>query len=527
MGMEGFFYFKINFIANLNFAEGGKMNKSIKIFDTTLRDGEQSPGCSMNLSEKIEVAKQLEILKVDVIEAGFAIASAGDLASIKAISKEIKDASICSLARASKGDIDAAYEAIKHAVSPRIHTFIATSPIHMEHKLKMTPDEVVERAVSMVSYAKSFVFDVEFSAEDACRSDIDFLVRIFEAVIKAGATTINVPDTVGYITPDEIYSIINTLKNRISGIENVTISTHCHNDLGMAVANSLSAISAGASQIECTINGIGERAGNTSLEEVVMAIKTRYDVFKKDTKIDTKSIYRASRLIQTITGIPVAPTKAVVGSNAFAHESGIHQHGMLSNRSTYEIMTPESVGIPKTTMVLGKHSGRHAFDDRIRELGYILSKDELDKAFEKFKALADKKKFIKNHDIESIIIKDREVENKRFKIENFLINTGNGITSSAVIKLNVNDEIIEKAAIGDGPINAAYKSINKISKLNIELVDYSLHALTDGEDAQAEAIVKIKVGTSDEVITGRGISTDVIEASIKAYINGINKHYIA
>lgn len=501
------------------------MNKSIKIFDTTLRDGEQSPGCSMNLSEKIEVAKQLEILKVDVIEAGFAIASAGDLASIKAISKEIKDASVCSLARAAKGDIDAAYEAIRHAANPRIHTFIATSPVHMEYKLKMTPDEVVQRAVSMVSYAKKYVSDVEFSAEDACRSDIDFLVRIFEAVIKAGATTINVPDTVGYITPDEMYKIIHAIKTRVAGIDDVVISTHCHNDLGMAVANSLAAISAGASQIECTINGIGERAGNTSLEEIVMAIKTRHDIFKNDTNIDTKSIYRASRLIQTITGIPVAPTKAIVGSNAFAHESGIHQHGMLSNRSTYEIMTPESVGIPKTTMVLGKHSGRHAFEDRIRELGYVLSKDELNKAFDKFKTLADKKKFIKNDDIEGIIIKDREIENRKFEIENFLINTGNGITSSAVIKLRVNDEIVEKAAIGDGPINAAYKSINKISKLDVELMDYSLHALTDGEDAQAEAIVKIKI--DGEVITGRGISTDVIEASIKAYVNGINKHYIA
>ena len=503
------------------------MNKSIKIFDTTLRDGEQSPGCSMNLSEKIEVAKQLETLKVDVIEAGFAIASAGDLASIKAISREIKYSSVCSLARASKGDIDAAYEAVKHAANPRIHTFIATSPVHMEYKLKMTPDEVVQRAVSMVSYAKKYVSDVEFSAEDACRSDIDFLVRIFEAVIKAGATTINVPDTVGYITPEEMYKIIHAIKTRVLGIEDIAISTHCHNDLGMAVANSLAAISAGASQIECTINGIGERAGNTSLEEIVMAIKTRHDIFKNDTNIDTKNIYRASRLIQTITGIPVAPTKAIVGSNAFAHESGIHQHGMLSNRNTYEIMTPESVGIPKTTMVLGKHSGRHAFEDRIRELGYMLSADELNKAFEKFKTLADKKKFIKNDDIEGIIIKDREVENRKFEIENFLINTGNGITSSAVIKLRVNDEIVEKAAIGDGPINAAYKSINKISKLDIDLIDYSLHALTDGEDAQAEAIVKIKIGNTDEVITGRGISTDVIEASIKAYVNGINKHYIS
>ncbi|MGB5824484.1 MAG: 2-isopropylmalate synthase [Proteocatella sp.] len=503
------------------------MKRTIKIFDTTLRDGEQSPGCSMNLREKIEVAKQLEHLKVDVIEAGFAIASPGDLAAIKAISKEIKDSSICSLARTAKGDIDAAYEAIKYAASPRIHTFIATSPVHMEHKLRMTPDEVVERAVSMVAYAKNYVSDIEFSAEDACRSNLDFLVRIFEAVIKAGATTLNIPDTVGYITPNEMYAIISHIKNNVRGIENVVLSTHCHNDLGMAVANSLAAVSAGADQIECTLNGIGERAGNTSLEEVIMALRTRKDIFNIDSRIDTTAIYRASRLIQTITGVPVAPTKAIVGANAFAHESGIHQHGMLANRTTYEIMTPESVGIPKTTMVLGKHSGKHAFEERISELGYNLSKEEIEKAFLKFKILADKKKLIKDRDIEGIIVKDTEVEDKKLEMERFVINTGNDITSTAVLKIKVNGRSVEKVAIGDGPVNAAYKAVNKISGLSIELVDYSLHALTDGEDAQAEAIVKMKINESEDIITGRGISTDVVEASIKAYINGINKHYIA
>ena len=503
------------------------MSRSIKIFDTTLRDGEQSPGCSMNLKEKIEVARQLEAMKVDVIEAGFAIASPGDLASIKAIAAEIKDSTICSLARTAKGDIDAAFEAIRNAASPRIHTFIATSPVHMEHKLKMTPDEVVERAVAMVSYAKKYVSDIEFSAEDACRSDLDFLVRIISQVIKAGATTINIPDTVGYITPSEMFNIISHIKNNVPGIENVSLSTHCHNDLGMAVANSLAAVAAGADQIECTINGIGERAANTSLEEVVMAIKTRKDIYQADTRIDTHAIYRASRLIQTITGVPVAPTKAIVGANAFAHESGIHQHGMLSNRTTYEIMTPESVGIPATTMVLGKHSGRHAFEDRINALGYSLSKEDLDEAFKKFKVLADKKKLIKDRDIESIILKDTETEDKKLELESFVINTGNDITSTSVIKLKVNGKTVEKVSTGDGPVNASYKSINKISGLAIELVDYSLHALTDGEDAQAEAVVKIRIGESEDVITGRGVSTDIVEASIKAYVNGINKYYAA
>lgn len=500
------------------------MSRTVKIFDTTLRDGEQSPGCSMNLGEKIEVARQLEALKVDIIEAGFAIASPGDAAAISAISSAIKDSVVCSLARATEKDIDAAWGAIKNAAAPRIHTFIATSPVHMAYKLKMTPDEVVERAGKMVAYAKKYVSDVEFSAEDACRSDLDFLVRVLETAIKNGATTLNIPDTVGYLTPQEMFDRITYIRNHTEGIENVTISCHSHNDLGMAVATSLAAVSAGAGQIECTINGIGERAGNTALEEVVMALNTRKDYFDVNCRIDTTGIYRTSRLIQTITGVQVPPNKAIVGANAFAHESGIHQHGVLAEKSTYEIMTPESVGIPKNAMVLGKHSGRHAFEDRLQTLGYTLTPEQIDEAFVKFKALADKKKTIKDRDLEGLIGVATVSNVERYILDSFVINSGNTITSTAVIKLKKGEDMHEKVAIGDGPINASFKAVNKIIGKNIELKDYSLRALTDGEDAQAEAVVKISVDGM-HTVTGRGVSTDTIEASIKAYINGINKHF--
>lgn len=499
------------------------MGKTVKIFDTTLRDGEQSPGCSMNLNEKIEVAKQLEEMHVDIIEAGFAIASPGDAAAIASIADVVKDATICSLARCMEKDIDAAWNAIKNANSPRIHVFLATSPVHMQYKLKMTPDQVIEQIAKNVAYAKKYVSDIEFSAEDACRTDLDFLCRALETAIKAGATTLNIPDTVGYLIPDEIADRIRYVREHTEGIENCIISCHCHNDLGMAVANSLAAVQAGADQIECTINGIGERAGNAAMEECIMGLKVRKPYFDIDCNIDTSQIYRASRLIQTITGVGVAPTKPIIGANAFAHESGIHQHGVLANTSTYEIMTPESVGIPKNAIVLGKHSGRHAFEDRLRELGYSLDKEKLDKAFEKFKSLADKKKTIKDRDLEAIVGAS-PVSIKRYTLNNFVINSGNSITATAVISLDKSGEKLERAAMGDGPINAAYKAINKIAGRDIVLNDYSLRALTDGQDAQAEAIVKIQIGDS-ELVTGRGISTDVIEASIKAYLNGINKYY--
>ena len=418
------------------------MSNRIKIFDTTLRDGEQSPGCSMNLREKLEVAAQLEKLKVDVIEAGFAIASPGDFESVSEVAKLVKNATVASLSRATEKDIDAAYNAVKHAVSPRIHTFLATSPIHMQYKLKMSEDEVVERAAAAVAYAKKLCSDIEFSAEDALRSDKAFLARVFSAVIAAGATVLNVPDTVGYSTPEEMADYITYLKNNIDGIEKAEISVHCHNDLGLAVANTLASVKAGATQIECTINGIGERAGNASLEEAVMNLNTRKAYYGGAyCNIDLKQIYRASKLVQTITGVPVAPSKAIVGDNAFAHEAGIHQHGVLENRSTYEIMTPQDIGIPQNKMVLGKHSGRHAFDDRLVELGYTLNKEELDEAFARFKLLADKKKVISDGDLEALIaMKLDEKTIAHYKLDSFVINSGKNITATSVVRLTVGDE---------------------------------------------------------------------------------------
>ena len=501
------------------------MGRTIRIFDTTLRDGEQSPGCSMNLNEKIEVARELEALKVDIIEAGFAIASPGDAAAIAAIADTVKDSTICSLARCVEKDIDAAWNAIRNANSSRIHVFLATSPLHMQYKLKMTQDEVIESIAHNVAYAKKYCPDIEFSAEDATRSDPDFLCRALSAAIKAGATTVNIPDTVGYMIPEEYASRIRYIREHTEGIENVIMSCHMHNDLGMAVANSLAGVGAGIGQIECTINGIGERAGNASMEECVMALRTRKDIFGVDCNVATTQIYRASRMIQTITGVPVAPTKPIVGANAFAHESGIHQHGVLAKKETYEIMTPESVGIPKNAIVLGKHSGRHAFEDRLRELGYTLDKEKLDKAFEKFKVLADKKKVIKDRDLEALIGAVPVSGAERYTLVNFVINSGNAITSTAVIKVKKGDETFERVAASDGPINAAYRAINKIVGRDIELDDYSLKSMTDGEDAQAEAIVKITMD-GGELVTGRGVSTDIVEASIKAYINGINKYFM-
>ena len=501
------------------------MGRTIRIFDTTLRDGEQSPGCSMNLNEKVEVAKQLEALRVDIIEAGFAVASPGDAAAIAAIARNVKGSTICSLARCDERDIDAAWESIKRAGSARIHTFIATSPVHMQYKLKMTPEEVVQSAAHHVAYAKKYCSDVEFSAEDSCRSDLDFLCRVFEAAIKAGATTLNIPDTVGYMIPQEYAARVRYLREHTPGIENVVLSCHMHNDLGMAVANSLAGVEAGIDQIECTINGIGERAGNASMEECVMALNTRRDIFGISCNIDTKQIYRASRMIQTITGVGVAPTKPIVGANAFAHEAGIHQHGVLSKKETYEIMTPESVGIPKNAIVLGKHSGRHAFEDRLRELGYTLDQAAVNKAFEKFKVLADKKKVIKDRDLEAIVGAVPVTGSDRYALDNFVINSGNKITSTAVIRLKKGEnETAERVAAYNGPIEAAFHAINKIVGREIVLKDYSLRAVTDGEDSQAEAIVKIEIDAGD-MVTGRGVSTDVVEASIKAYINGINKYF--
>lgn len=500
------------------------MARTVKIFDTTLRDGEQSPGCSMNLNEKIEVARQLDAMGVDVIEAGFAIASPGDAAAIAAIADTVKNAVVCSLARCTEKDIDAAWNAIQYATKKRIHVFLATSPVHMEYKLKMSEEEVVESVRHHVAYARHYCEDIEFSAEDATRSDLDFLCRVFETAIEAGATTLNIPDTVGYVLPEEYAERVRYVCEHVKGVENITLSCHCHDDLGMAVANTLAGVRAGIGQIECTINGIGERAGNASMEECVMAIRTRRSYFGADTNIHTNQIYRASRMIQTITGVPVAPTKAIVGANAFAHESGIHQHGVLANKETYEIMTPESVGIPQNAIVLGKHSGRHAFEDRLRALGYSLDQSKIDKAFEKFKLLADKKKTIKDRDLEAIVGAVPVSGSERYTLVNFVINSGNAITSTAVIRLKHGDDICERVAASDGPINAAYRALNKIVGKDFVLEDYSLNAITEGEDAQGEAIVKISLD-GGEWVTGRGVSTDVIEASIKAYVNGINKFF--
>ena len=497
------------------------MGNIIKIFDTTLRDGEQSPGCSMNLQEKLDVAAQLERLNVDIIEAGFAVSSPGDFHSVSAIAKTVKNAAVASLCRAVDKDIDTAYEAIKHAVAPRVHTFLATSPIHMKYKLKMTEDEVLERAAYAVKHAKKYCADVEFSAEDASRSDRAFLVKVLSAVIANGATVINVPDTVGYSTPEEMADFIAFIKNNVKDVEKADISVHCHNDLGLAVANTLACVKAGATQVECTLNGIGERAGNASLEEIVMNLRTRDDFYDADCNVDARQIYRSSKLIQMITGVPVAPTKAIVGENAFAHEAGIHQHGVLAERTTYEIMTPQSIGIPKNKMVLGKHSGRHAFDERLVELGYSLTKDELDETFMRFKILADKKKVISDGDLEALVAMKFEPSQQRYKLNNFVINSGNSITSTSIIRLDVEGDFIERVATGDGPVDASYKAVNIIIDKKVELDAYSIHAATEGEDALGEVIVKLRIG--DRKATGRASSTDIIEASILAYLNGVNK----
>ena len=500
------------------------MSKLIKIFDTTLRDGEQSPGCSMNLKEKIEMAKQLERMHVDIIEAGFAASSPGDFNSVKTIAETIRESKVCALARTTEGDIDAAWEAVKGAASPRIHTFIATSPIHMQYKLQMTQDQVLERAVAMVKHARKYLSDVEFSAEDATRSDPAFLAKIFDAVIKAGATTINVPDTVGYSTPEETYAFFMKLRELCPSLDNITISAHCHNDLGMGVANSLAAVKAGVTQVECTINGIGERAGNAALEEIVMALHTRNDVYQAETRVITTEIMRSSNLLSRITGIKVQPNKAIVGENAFAHESGIHQHGVLKNKETYEIMTPESVGLTTNNLVLGKHSGKHAFRSKIKELGYEITEEELETAFSKFKNLADKKKQVYDRDIEAILAKEAVQVPKIYEIQRYVINSGNTISATAVITAIHNGRTIEKVSRGDGPVDAAFKAIEKIVGRALKLEDYQLQSVTEGEDAQGDALVKIS-GESGEIFSGRGLSTDVIEASIFAYVNAVNKMF--
>ena len=499
------------------------MASQIKIFDTTLRDGEQAPGFSMNIQEKVQVARILEKLKVDIIEAGFPASSTGDLDAVKAVSNTVKNSCVAALCRCVNNDIDAGREALAKAVSPRIHVFIATSPIHMQHKLKMTAEEVLEQAISSVKYAKKFVSDVEFSAEDAFRSDPDFVCRLFGEVIKAGANTINFPDTVGYALPNEIEERIAYIMKNTPGIEKAVLSVHCHNDLGLATANSLAAVKAGVMQVECTINGIGERAGNASLEEIVMAIRVRKNEFGKDTLIDSRELYNASRLVSQVTGVRVQPNKAIVGENAFAHEAGIHQHGIMENRSTYEIMKPESVGFRDNAMVLGKHSGRHAFKQRLRDLGM---RDKLDgeafmKLFMEFKSLADKKKNVNDRDIEALVMENTASIPETWKLDHWAVNTGSALGASGTVRLIGKDSISRKeTAMGDGPIDAIFKAVNIIIGKEPELTLYELGAITDGSASQGKTMVRISWG--GRRWNGRGVSTDVVESSIKAYISAIN-----
>lgn len=498
----------------------------IKIFDTTLRDGEQSPGCSMNLKEKLEVARCLERLKVDVIEAGFAISSPGDFESVSAIAGAVKDCTVASLARCVEKDIDCAWEAVKHAADPRIHVFLATSPLHMEYKLKMTPDQVLERTAAMVAHARKYVSNIEFSAEDATRSDVDFLCRVVDVAIRNGATVINLPDTVGYTTPDEMRDLIATVIRRVDNADQVEFSVHCHNDLGMAVANSLGGVLGGARQIECTINGLGERAGNTALEEVVMAMRTRRDVFEDmQCRLDATQIHRASKTVYNIIGQNAPLNKPIVGRNAFLHESGIHQHGVLANKKTYEILTPESVGIFAQNLVLGKHSGRHAFESRLKEMGYELESAELERCFEEFKDLCDKKKDVTDADLEAIVthsatVEDENVENG-WKLDWFAVHTTNFTTATATVSLKLNENKQEAVCLGDGPIDAAFNAIDQVMKPVAHTFDlYRVGSVSRGKDTLGE--VHVKLNAAGRTFSGRGLSTDIIEASILAYINAVN-----
>jgi 2-isopropylmalate synthase len=493
-------------------------DRRIRIFDTTLRDGEQSPGASMNQAEKIEVARALAALGVDVIEAGFPIASPGDFESVRIIASEITGASICGLARCNDRDIDRAWEALQFAQKPRIHVFLATSAIHREHKLKMTTGQVVERAVASVKRARSYCADVEFSPEDAARTEIDFLCEVVEAAIAAGATTVNIPDTVGYATPTGYAKVIKTLFERVPNINDAIVSTHCHNDLGMAVANSLAACEVGARQVECTINGIGERAGNAALEEIVMALKTRYDFYGLTTNIKTERLYPL-----TITGLKVQRNKAIVGQNAFAHEAGIHQDGMLKERSTYEIMRPEEVGVPKTDLVLGKHSGRHALRDRVTELGYHLSDEQLETLFNDFKALADKKKEVYDEDLAVLIEKHIQDVTPHWKLISMHTSAGTGVIPTATICIQRPDGVIvQDAAIGDGPVDAIFKAVERVTGIAANLREFGVRGVTAGKDAQGEVSLELEVESDDRTFRGRAASTDIIEASAEAYINAVN-----
>jgi 2-isopropylmalate synthase len=492
------------------------------IFDTTLRDGEQSPGASMNLAEKIEIAHALKELGVDIIEAGFPIASPGDFEAVQAIAQQVEGPTICGLARCNAEDIDRAWEALRECPKPRIHVFLATSAIHREFKLKMAKDEIIRRAVEGVQRAKSYCADVEFSPEDAARTELDFLAEVVQRAVEAGATTVNIPDTVGYAVPSQYAAAIRHLKQTVPGIDKVVLSVHCHNDLGLAVANSLTALHEGARQVECTINGIGERAGNCALEEIVMAVRTRADYFKLETTINTRRLYPTSRLVSHVTGLVVQRNKAVVGQNAFAHEAGIHQDGMLKERTTYEIMNPEDIGLAKTELVLGKHSGRHALRQKVRDLGYHLDENQLLRVFESFKLLADRKKEIYDADIEALAESQIHDGPALWTLENFHVGAGTGsLPMAAVTLVHTDGRKITDAACGDGPIDAIFTAIERIAGVSVKLRDYQVRSISGGEDALGEARVEIE--HNDKLTRGQAVSTDIIESSALAFLQAINR----
>ena len=497
------------------------MDKII-IFDTTLRDGEQSAGAALTIPEKLDIARQLEKLGVDVIEAGFPIASPGDLEAVRSISQEIRGSSICALSHAQPQAVDTAWEGIKDAEEPRIHVFLSSSEIHMSHQLRKNRDQVLEQARAMVARAKKRLDNVEFSPMDATRTDRKFLYRLLEAVIDAGATTVNIPDTVGYTMPKEFSNLIQGIRRNVRNIDSAVISVHCHNDLGLAVANSLAAIDAGARQIECTINGIGERAGNASMEEIVMAIKTRHDLMKYTTDVNTERIYKTSRLVSELTGMYVQPNKAIVGSNAFRHESGIHQDGIIKERTTYEIMDPESIGLSGTTLSLGKLSGRHAFRKRLESLGYTLSDDEINRTFAAFKELADKKKEITDRDLEAIISEELRTISETYHLEQVQVSCGDLSMPTASVRLTgPNGELLSDAAQGTGPVDAVYKAINRLVQVPNELIEFSVKSVTEGIDAIGE--VTIRIESEGKRYAGRGAHTDIIVASARAYMNALNR----
>jgi 2-isopropylmalate synthase len=498
--------------------------ETVRIFDTTLRDGEQSPGATLTLPEKLEIARHLEAMGVDIIEAGFPVSSQGDFESVRQIAQEVRKSTVCSLARCVRLDIERAAEAVKAAAKPRIHTFISSSDVQIRHQLRSDRPAVLKRAIEMVSLAREFVDDVEFSPMDATRTETNFLAEIVHAAVEVGATTINLPDTVGYATPETYARMFAHLLKTLPILRerNVVLSTHCHDDLGLAVANSLAAVEAGARQIECTINGIGERAGNAALEEIVMALRTRCDVYKIGTRIDATKIYPASRMVSTLTGLVVQRNKAIVGENAFAHESGIHQDGVLKHRETYEIMDPATVGLSKSSLVLGKHSGRHAFRDRVIQLGYSLNEEQLEAGFVKFKALADKKKEVFDEDIEALVDEQLELSSTMWELTGLQVTAGSNTVPTATVTLrDSNGQLIQDASIGDGPVDAIYSAIQRLTGVKGSLSDYRIRAVTKGKDAMGE--VQIEMEHSGRKIRGRGLSTDILEASALAYVAAINR----